>query len=343
MTAEPTPSPQKLSGVSKRRKKSRSRALRWLQKRQLRINRLLKKRLAPIYSRLGITSVVRWFIPGYRQVTVSEGGQSFRGNFLNTGSDRPIIAIVGDYGSGKTESHLVAHMVSERPANAVVTLGDNVYFETGFQTLVGNLYGDFLQGGAFFPAAGNHDYSEGFGIVHFDRFFDFLRGHRWYSVSFGDVDFFVLDSHQALHHPDVLARQRKWLEAAVTASEAKWKIVVVHHPPHSARARSQEEFQFPYDRWGVSMVMSGHDHTLQHLIFDDVHYVVNGVGGGSLHEFEEILEGTEFRLSGHYGAVFLEPGDQVMTVRFVTLPATEVHSFEIAASPVVPSLPGDVD
>jgi len=343
MTDKPTLTPEKLSGVSKRRKKSRSPFLRWLHKRQLRINRFLKKRLTPIYRQLGITSVVRWFVPGYRQVTVSKGGQSFQGNLLDTGSDRPVIAIVGDYGSGKAESHQVAQMVSDRPAHAVVTLGDNVYFETGFQTLVGNLYGDFLHGGAFFPAAGNHDYHEGFGIVHFDRFFDFLRGHRWYSVTFGEVDFFVLDSHQALHHPDVLVRQREWLEAAVTASSATWKIVVVHHPPHSARARSQEEFRFPYDQWGVCMVMSGHDHTLQHLVFDGVHYVVNGVGGGSLHEFEEILEGTEYRLSGHYGAVFLEPSERVMTVRFVTLPSTEVHSFEIAASSREPSKNGDAD
>jgi hypothetical protein len=332
MTDEPTPTQGKMSGVSKRRKKSRSRLLRWLQKRQLRINRVLKRRLSPIYSRLGITSVVRWFIPGYRQVTVSKGGQSFHGNLLPTESHSPVIAVIGDYGSGKSESHQVAHMVSDWPANAVVTLGDNVYYETGFQTLVGNLYGDFLQGGAFFPATGNHDYSEGFGISRFDRFFDFLRGHRWYSVTFGAVDFFVLDSHQALHHPDVLARQREWLHTSLSSSDAQWKIVVIHHPPHSARARSQNEFRFPFDEWGVCMVMSGHDHTLQHLIFDGVHYVVNGVGGGSLHEFEEILEGTEFRLSGHYGAVFLEPGDSVMTVRFVTLPGTEVHSFDIPAS-----------
>jgi tartrate-resistant acid phosphatase type 5 len=326
------PSQEKLSGVSKRRKRTHPRALHWLQKRRLLLNRSVKKILSPVYRRLGITSAVRWFVPSYRQVSISRGGQFFQGAFLDTGSPRQVIAVIGDYGSGKKESHLVAEMVREWPANAVVTLGDNVYFETGFQTLVGNLYGDYLQSGSFFPAAGNHDYSEGFGIIHFDRFFNFLRGNRWYSVTFGDVDFFVLDSHQALHHPEVLERQRDWLESSVLGSRAKWKIVIVHHPPHSARARSQEEFRFPYAEWGVCMVMSGHDHTLQHLVFDGVHYVVNGIGGGSLHQFEEILEGTVFRLSTHYGAVFLDLSEDTMIVRFVTLPNTEVHTFEILAS-----------
>lgn len=79
------------------------------------------------------------------------------------------------------------------------------------------------------------------------------------------------------------------------------------------------------------MVMSGHDHTLQHLTFDGVHYVVDGIGGGSLHEFDEDIEGTEFRLSSEYGAVFLDVTPDALRVRFMTLPGKEVYSFDIPA------------
>lgn len=94
-----------------------------------------------------------------------------------------------------------------------------------------------------------------------------------------------MDSHQALYHPNILTKQYDWLEAATQCSTAPWKAVVVHHPLHSARSRSQKEFRFPFDRWGVDLVLSGHDHAMQHIEFDWVHYIVNGVGGGSLHKF----------------------------------------------------------
>ena len=318
-------------GLSKRRKKKRTRFHSLRDTIQLRLNRRVRKVLYPLYKRLGLRSVLGLFIPGFRQVSRSNGGALFTGLLRNSDSLPRLIATVGDYGSGKGESHQVAQLIHDLKSGAVVTLGDNVYFETGFQTLVGNIYGDYLHEGAFFPAAGNHDYSEGRGIALFDRYFDFLGGHRWYSVLFEDVEFFILDSHQALHHQDVFDKQRDWLEQATAASAAKWKIVVSHHPPHSARARSEKKLRLPYNKWGVCMVMSGHDHTLQHLQFDGVHYVVNGVGGGSLHEFDEILEGTEFRLSGEFGAVFLEVREEELHVRFVTLPNKEVHSFSIPA------------
>ena len=326
----PQRSPRK-SAVSKRQKKAQSRFARFIEKTHLRVNRRIKGVLRPLYRKLGIKSILRLVLPSYRKVTISPGGITFQGAYLGEVKKFPIIAAIGDYGSGKRESHAVAHMVASKGANAVVTLGDNVYFETGFQTLVGNLYGDYLSAGAFFPATGNHDYTEGRGIAVYDRYFDFLGGHRWYSVVFGDVEFFLLDSHQALHHPESFDSQRRWLEQATMASDATWKIVVVHHPPHSARSRSQQEFRFPYDQWGVCMVMSGHDHTLQHLPIDNVHYVVDGIGGGSLHEFDEILEGTEFRLSGEFGGVLLECRPEVLRVRFMTVERGEVYSFDIPA------------
>lgn len=321
-------SPRK-PAMSKRRRKRASRVRFWLNDLHLHSNRRIRAALLPAYKKFGLTSVLARMIPGYRVVSKSKGGLALAGNLRGPIGDHPTIAVIGDYGSGKIDSSQVAQMITNEPANAVVTLGDNVYYETGFQLLVANLYGDYLEAGAFFPATGNHDYSEGRGIALFDRFFDFLDGHRWYSVTFANLEFFILDSHQALHHPDIFEAQRSWLESSLRASTARWKVVVIHHPPHSARARSQKEFRFPYDKWGVCMVMSGHDHTLQHLQFDGVHYVVNGVGGGSLHEFDEILEGTEFRLSGEFGAVFLDLLDQDLRVRFVTLPNKEVHSFSI--------------
>ena len=322
-----------VAGNRKKRAKKRPALVRWWDRSAEKLRVRVKKILKPIYRRLQIRSVIAWFVPGWGEVSKSPGGIALTGNFLpGTDPDAALIAVVGDYGSGKQPAHDVAALVARSGASAVVTVGDNIYFQTGYQALVGNLYGDYLEAGAFFPAAGNHDYSEGRGIYHFDRYFDFLQGHRWYRVTLGSVEFFILDSHQALHHPDVFQAQYEWLESAVASSGARWKVVVVHHPPHSARSRSQKEFRFPFDQWGVDLVLSGHDHTFQHLIVDNVHYVVDGVGGGSLHKFEEILEGTEYRLSGKYGAFFIRPEGSRLKCWFQSVEGDIPHRFEVGSA-----------
>ena len=321
--------PQYVPGDPSKKARRRPGVLRWWDRTSEKLRRLIKPLLKPLYRRFQIRSVIAWFVPGWGEVTKSKGGLALVGNLRGDPTDSPLIGVVADFGSGKPEAFDVSRLVERQGAHAVVTAGDNIYFQTGYQALVGDLYGDYLEAGAFFPATGNHDYSEGRGIALFDKYFDFLQGHRWYQVTLGPVEFFILDSHQALHHPDVFKAQYDWLEKAVSESTARWKAVVVHHPPHSARSRSQKEFRFPYDQWGVHLVLSGHDHTMQHLEFDGVHYVVDGAGGGSLHKFEEILEGTTFRLQGVYGAFFLQPDGDTLHCRFISVDDEVVHSFDI--------------
>ena len=325
--------PRSVSGDPRKRARKRGALMRLWDHKSEQWRRMIKRLLNPLYRRFQVRSVIAWFVPGWGEITKSTGGIALVGNLLPGRESEPLIGVVGDYGSGKPAAFDVARLIANEGSQAVVTLGDNVYYQTGYQALVGNLYGRYLEAGAFFPATGNHDYSEGRGIALFDRYFDFLGGNRWYQVRLGPMEFFMLDSHQALHHPDVFTKQYDWLEEAVKNSDAPWKAVVVHHPPHSARSRSQKEFRFPYDQWGVDLVMSGHDHTMQHLEFDGVHYIVDGVGGGRLHKFEESLEGTEYRLAGKYGAFFVQPSGDTLRCWFKTTEGDVVHEFSIEHTP----------
>jgi len=54
------------------------------------------------------------------------------------------------------------------------------------------------------------------------------------------------------------------------------------------------------------------------------------VGGGSLHKFEELLEGTQYRLAGRYGAFFVQPTDEGLHCWFKTTEGDVVHEFDIA-------------
>lgn len=68
------------------------------------------------------------------------------------------IAVIGDFGSGDSNEQAVADLVSGvRPA-AVVTVGDNVYSDAGYQALVGDFYQPFISATTFYPATGNHDH-----------------------------------------------------------------------------------------------------------------------------------------------------------------------------------------
>jgi predicted phosphodiesterase len=81
-----------------------------------------------------------------------------------------------------------------------------------------------------------------------------------YTVDYQDVQIIVLNS------TDKLEEQTAYLEEKLKNSTAKWKIVTCHHSVFSpAEGRN---FQFARDNWkplfdkyGVDVVLNGHDHT----------------------------------------------------------------------------------
>ncbi|GAB5409541.1 MAG: metallophosphoesterase family protein [Balneolaceae bacterium] len=81
-----------------------------------------------------------------------------------------------------------------------------------------------------------------------------------YSVNYQDIQIIVLNS------TDELEEQTQYLENQLKNSTAKWKIVTCHHSVFSpAKGRN---FQFARDNWkpildkyGVDLVLNGHDHT----------------------------------------------------------------------------------
>jgi 3',5'-cyclic AMP phosphodiesterase CpdA len=76
--------------------------------------------------------------------------------------------------------------------------------------------------------------------------------------------------------------QRAFLEDTLAESTATWKIVAVHHPPYSAGYQGsstdvREAFSPLFVRYGVQLVLSGHEHDYQRSVpIDGVTYVVSG-------------------------------------------------------------------
>lgn len=129
------------------------------------------------------------------------------------------------------------------------------------------------------PVAGNHEYARlGVGERQTDRLLSILWRPQFtlpltpelpadlqeaaYELRYSkDVHVFVLSTQNSQ-----IAEQAEWLDAALDASDARWKIVSMHHPIFSSgRGRDSPErraFLLPVlQRHQVDLVLQGHDHT----------------------------------------------------------------------------------
>ena len=95
----------------------------------------------------------------------------------------------------------------------------------------------------------------------------------------GPVLLIVLDSTR----PDD-REQLAWLERTLAAATEPWRIVALHHPPYSAGWHGssidvRRAFQPLLDRFGVTLVLAGHDHDYQRSKpIHGVIYIVSGAG-----------------------------------------------------------------
>ena len=146
------------------------------------------------------------------------------------GADTRIVAI-GDFGVGGDRQRLtgsaVERFAARRGIDALVTLGDNDYTErpAAFES---NWLGSFgwaaADGLLVAGTLGNHDVRVDRGRYEFE-----LLGMpgRYYRRRLGNVELFLLDSNRL--GPTQLA----WLDSALAASDARWKVVAMHHPAYS--------------------------------------------------------------------------------------------------------------
>ena len=61
--------------------------------------------------------------------------------------------------------------------------------------------------------------------------------------------------------------QAQWLQNQLASSNATWKLVRGHHPPFSSSSfrGNHPNLQWPYQSWGATAMLSGHDHTYERI------------------------------------------------------------------------------
>jgi tartrate-resistant acid phosphatase type 5 len=261
-------------------------------------------------------------------------------------------AVIGDFGSGSANEAAVAELVKSWNPDFILAVGDDRYGARDYDAVVGQFYCDYLKdvkpgtycaGGTstinrFFPALGNHDYSDGGGLAEYLSYFN-LPGagvpvgsrpgqERYYDFIEGPVHFFVLDSMGAFDSRADLAAQKKWLETGLTASSTPWQLVLLHHPPFSSGAHgSIKIMQWPFQAWGADAVLAGHDHTYERLQIGEIPYFVNGLGGMSRYSFKTPVAGSQVRYNADYGAMLVTASDIALKYEFVSCTGKVVDSY----------------
>lgn len=240
--------------------------------------------------------------------------------------DVQTFAIIGDYGTNTTSEADVAALVNSWKVDFVATVGDNNYSYGEASTIdqnIGKYYsryikpyrGNYGSGSAdinrFWPALGNHDWysiscsGSACSGPYFD-YFDLPNNERYYDVQIGAVHLFMLDSYT--REPDGITGssvQASWLRNELAASSAPHKLVLLHHAPYSSSSKhgSDPTLQWPFEAWGATAVVAGHDHHYERMKIGNIPYFVNGAGGRPLYALGALLPETQVAYDDDFGAM----------------------------------------
>jgi tartrate-resistant acid phosphatase type 5 len=222
--------------------------------------------------------------------------------------------VIGDWGrdGGGFQTKVARQMVAAArttPINFVVSVGDNFYeqgvhttHDRQFTTSFEHVYADSSLQVPWYVALGNHDY-QGDPQAQVDYTQVSRRWHmpaRYFSVvqridDSTTVELFLIDTtpfiteyraepkYARVAHADT-GPQLRWLDSALAASKAQWKIVFGHHPVYSASPKHGDTKELIRDlkplleKYHAQVYISGHDHNLQDLHTPAVEYFISGGG-----------------------------------------------------------------
>lgn len=192
-------------------------------------------------------------------------------------------AVIGDTGSGNAGQHDVANLMQSYrqafPFEFVLMMGDNMYGgETpkDFEKKFSDVYKPLLNAKVkFYATLGNHDLPL---QTHYENFN--MNGKEYYRFKKGNVAFYALNSTY------LDKKQVKWLEDELALDTSQWKICFFHHPPYSSAKKHgsdnqvRETLEPIFVKYGVNVVLTGHDHVYERIKPQKgIYYFVSGAGG----------------------------------------------------------------
>lgn len=285
------------------------------------------------------------------------GGFRAFGSVTSGEASLETFAFIADQGSADANQSAVAALVASWSPDYIVTGGDNIYglpasatqtqFDTAFASTHTAMYGSFITAGKFYPAIGNHDVdgdnsNPAFYRSKFPSLFQ-SGAKNYYSVrpNSGSVEIFVLSSgfrtDGTVFEPDgntVGSTQYDWLVAALNASEARFKVVVFHHPPWTSDVSydpGKTEMRWDFDKLGVDLVLNGHAHNYERWLTKGIPHIICGTGGKDLRGYTKGSSDSESIIDTppQFGALKISVAGPRMTVQYITVGGSIIDSVVI--------------
>ncbi|MEJ2300503.1 MAG: metallophosphoesterase [Anaerolineales bacterium] len=253
-------------------------------------------------------------------------------------------AVIGDYGNGEQSEADVAELVKSWNPDFIITTGDNNYASGEASTIdenIGQFYHQFIypyqgtygagaEANRLFPSLGNHDWYTAGAQPYLD-YFELPGNERYYDFEWGPVHLFALDGDP--NEPDGVGAssdQAAWLQSRLADSTAPWKIVYNHFPPFSSGPHGNTDWiQWPFQEWGATAVLAGHDHTYERLLVDGLPYFVNGLGGAAKYNFESPVPGSQIRYNADFGAMLIEASEESLTFQFINRKGEVIDTYDL--------------
>ena len=203
---------------------------------------------------------------------------------------------------------------SEIKSQFTIAVGDNFYpsgvvseFDPLWRYSFEDIYTAFSLQWDWYPVLGNHDYKTNpdAQVAYSKISRRWKMPARYYSklISIpGDtaskILFLFIDTNtlipefysNAEYGPNVKTqdstKQKKWIEKELSnrSPNIKWKIVVGHHPMFTGGSRTdgydtkaiRNSLKPLFDKYGVDVFLTGHEHSLQHLVSGKTQHFISG-------------------------------------------------------------------
>ena len=93
------------------------------------------------------------------------------------------------------------------------------------------------------------------------------------------------------------------------------------------------DLQWPYQSWGATAVLSGHDHTYERIEKNGFSYFVNGLGGRNIYTLGTLDADSQLFYSVDFGAMIVISCESSITFKFYSISDGLVDTHSIG-SPV---------
>ena len=229
-------------------------------------------------------------------------------------------------------SHTIRQIAENNPQiQAIVNVGDIVSWGSSvdqwkkYHAVSATGYADQLP---LVPIVGNHDGYSDHKFSNFDHLYATEQtASHYFLVNFGTGYLIVLNSVVDLLTKDEAAAQTTWLETTLKSiSREKPVVVAYHHPAYSSGTSVvtmplnpiyiQRHWLPLFEKFGVKLVLNGHDHFYERLSIRGVEYLtVSALAGGLSGPMYYHSKYSKRTISGHHTItiVTIDPSGEVTT------------------------------